>query len=85
MSPLSSAVAGKSTFMFTHRFEILSYLTVTHCRAGIMYTSGVGEEDQNLKSGVLSLSGTGFLGAIGRSLDLGKLIKVSSTSILMND
>ncbi|XP_056853685.1 uncharacterized protein LOC108818987 [Raphanus sativus] len=40
-------------------------------RAGIMYTSSVGEEDQNLKSGVLSLSGTGFLGAIGRSLDLG--------------
>ncbi|KAG2312393.1 hypothetical protein Bca52824_023950 [Brassica carinata] len=41
-------------------------------RAGIMYTSSsVGEEDQNLKSGVLSLTGTGFLGAIGRSLDLG--------------
>lgn len=40
-----------------------------------MYTSSVGEEDQNLKSGVLSLSGTGFLGAIGRSLDLGKLNK----------
>uniref|UniRef100_M4E1C6 TraB domain-containing protein n=1 Tax=Brassica campestris TaxID=3711 RepID=M4E1C6_BRACM len=39
--------------------------------AGIMYTSGVGEEDQNLKSGALSLSGTGFLGAVGRSLDLG--------------
>ncbi|WZZ32270.1 hypothetical protein YC2023_015671 [Brassica napus] len=40
-------------------------------RAGIMYTSDVGEEDQNLKSGALSLSGTGFLGAVGRSLDLG--------------
>ncbi|XP_020867376.1 traB domain-containing protein isoform X1 [Arabidopsis lyrata subsp. lyrata] len=41
-------------------------------RAGIMYTSSVGGEvDQNLKSGVLSLTGTGFLGAVGRSLDLG--------------
>ncbi|XP_024011462.1 traB domain-containing protein isoform X1 [Eutrema salsugineum] len=40
-------------------------------RAGIMYTSSVGEDDQNLKSGVLSLTGTGFLGAVGRSLDLG--------------
>ncbi|XP_023637282.1 traB domain-containing protein isoform X1 [Capsella rubella] len=41
-------------------------------RAGIMYTSSVGgEADQNLKSGVLSLTGTGFLGAVGRSLDLG--------------
>ncbi|CAH8279328.1 unnamed protein product [Arabidopsis lyrata] len=40
--------------------------------AGIMYTSSVGGEvDQNLKSGVLSLTGTGFLGAVGRSLDLG--------------
>ncbi|KAL0824796.1 hypothetical protein Bca101_048473 [Brassica carinata] len=29
------------------------------------------QEDQNLKSGALSLSGTGFLGAVGRSLDLG--------------
>ncbi|CAL9243189.1 unnamed protein product [Arabidopsis halleri] len=39
---------------------------------GIMYTSSVGGEvDQNLKSGVLSLTGTGFLGAVGRSLDLG--------------
>ncbi|XP_020867383.1 traB domain-containing protein isoform X2 [Arabidopsis lyrata subsp. lyrata] len=37
-----------------------------------MYTSSVGGEvDQNLKSGVLSLTGTGFLGAVGRSLDLG--------------
>ena len=50
-----------------------------------MYTSGAGEENQNLKSGALSLSGTGFLGAVGRSLDLGKLIKASSTSMLMND
>jgi hypothetical protein len=41
-------------------------------RAGIMYTSSVGGEvDQNLKSGELSLTGTGFLGAVGRSLDLG--------------
>jgi hypothetical protein len=37
-----------------------------------MYTSSVGGEvDQNLKSGELSLTGTGFLGAVGRSLDLG--------------
>ncbi|CAN8253353.1 unnamed protein product [Cochlearia groenlandica] len=42
-------------------------------RAGIMYTStsSVVEKDQNLKSGVFSLTGTGFLGAVGRSLDLG--------------
>lgn len=49
-----------------------------------MYTSSVGEEDQNLKSGVLSLSGTGFLGAIGRSLDLGKLIKAYSFFFFLN-
>ncbi|KFK26809.1 hypothetical protein AALP_AA8G296400 [Arabis alpina] len=36
-----------------------------------MYTSSVGEDDQSLKSGVFSLTGTGFLGAVGRSLDLG--------------
>lgn len=52
-----------------------------------MYTtSSVGEEDQNLKSGVLSLTGTGFLGAIGRSLDLGKLMKSFFIfEVLMND
>lgn len=83
MSLSSSAVAGKSFFYYVPGLRFLSYLTVTRCRAGIMYTSGVGEEDQNLKSGALSLSGTGFLGAVGRSLDLGKLIKASSTSTLM--
>ncbi|XP_010536486.1 PREDICTED: traB domain-containing protein isoform X2 [Tarenaya hassleriana] len=41
-------------------------------RAGIMYTSSVGEVDQNMRSGMFSLTGTGFLGAVGRSLNLGK-------------
>uniref|UniRef100_A0A1J3CV20 TraB domain-containing protein n=1 Tax=Noccaea caerulescens TaxID=107243 RepID=A0A1J3CV20_NOCCA len=36
-----------------------------------MYTSSLGDDDQNLKSGAFSLTGTGFLGAVGRSLDLG--------------
>ncbi|KAG5409438.1 hypothetical protein IGI04_005757 [Brassica rapa subsp. trilocularis] len=63
----------KVFFLLCSKFEIFVVSDSKHinCRAGIMYTSGVGEEDQNLKSGALSLSGTGFLGAVGRSLDLG--------------
>ncbi|KAK9178729.1 hypothetical protein WN943_027922 [Citrus x changshan-huyou] len=40
-------------------------------RAGIMYTSNGGENDQQLRSNMFSLSGTGFFGAVGRSIDLG--------------
>ncbi|XP_022140936.1 traB domain-containing protein isoform X2 [Momordica charantia] len=40
-------------------------------RAGIMYTSDAGEPDQKLKSNMFSLSGDGFLGAVGRSINLG--------------
>ncbi|XP_010662527.1 uncharacterized protein LOC100250288 isoform X1 [Vitis vinifera] len=40
-------------------------------RAGIMYTSNHGELNQQLRSSMFSLSGTGFFGAIGRSINLG--------------
>ncbi|GER34975.1 TraB family protein [Striga asiatica] len=40
-------------------------------RAGIMYTPENGEQSQQLKSNMFSLSGTGFFGAIGRSINLG--------------
>ncbi|CAA0809491.1 TraB family protein [Striga hermonthica] len=40
-------------------------------RAGIMYTPENGEQSQQLKSTMFSLSGTGFFGAIGRSINLG--------------
>lgn len=41
-------------------------------RAGIMYTSNGGENDQQLRSNMFSLSGSGFFGAVGRSIDLGE-------------
>lgn len=37
-----------------------------------MYTSNHGELNQQLRSSMFSLSGTGFFGAIGRSINLGK-------------
>jgi hypothetical protein len=37
-----------------------------------MYTSNDGELGQQLRSNMFSLSGTGFFGAVGRSLNLGK-------------
>ncbi|KAI3458201.1 hypothetical protein Pfo_014864 [Paulownia fortunei] len=40
-------------------------------RAGIMYTPDNGEQNQQLRSSMFSLSGTGFFGAIGRSINLG--------------
>ncbi|XP_050254704.1 uncharacterized protein LOC126700557 isoform X1 [Quercus robur] len=40
-------------------------------RAGIMYTSNDGEVGQQLRSNMFSLSGTGFFGAVGRSINLG--------------
>ncbi|XP_065866433.1 uncharacterized protein [Euphorbia lathyris] len=40
-------------------------------RAGIMYTSDEGEAGQQLRSSMFSLSGTGFFGAVGRSVNLG--------------
>ncbi|KAJ0043585.1 hypothetical protein Pint_17378 [Pistacia integerrima] len=40
-------------------------------RAGIMYTSDGGENDSQLRSNMFSLSGTGFFGAVGRSINLG--------------
>ncbi|XP_073138087.1 uncharacterized protein [Henckelia pumila] len=40
-------------------------------RAGIMYTTENGELNQQLKSSMFSLSGTGFFGAVGRSINLG--------------
>lgn len=36
-----------------------------------MYTLDTGEPDQKLKSNMFSLSGDGFLGAVGRSINLG--------------
>ncbi|KAI8030636.1 TraB domain-containing protein [Camellia lanceoleosa] len=40
-------------------------------RAGIMYMSNDGEVGQQMRSNMFSLSGTGFFGAMGRSLNLG--------------
>ncbi|KAM7491660.1 hypothetical protein LguiA_034581 [Lonicera macranthoides] len=40
-------------------------------RAGIMYTSNDGELGQQLKSNMFSLTGNGFFGAVGRSINLG--------------
>ncbi|XP_015166800.1 traB domain-containing protein isoform X4 [Solanum tuberosum] len=40
-------------------------------RAGIMYTSDEIDLNQPLKSNMFSLSGTGFFGAVGRSINLG--------------
>ncbi|XP_021691331.2 uncharacterized protein LOC110672772 isoform X2 [Hevea brasiliensis] len=40
-------------------------------RAGIMYTGNEGEIGKQLKSNMFSLSGTGFFGAVGRSINLG--------------
>ncbi|XP_075648839.1 uncharacterized protein LOC142619575 isoform X5 [Castanea sativa] len=40
-------------------------------RAGIMYTSNDDEVGQQLRSNMFSLSGTGFFGAVGRSINLG--------------
>ncbi|KAB5532407.1 hypothetical protein DKX38_019077 [Salix brachista] len=39
--------------------------------AGIMYISDEGEVGQQLRSSMFSLSGTGFFGAVGRSINLG--------------
>lgn len=41
-------------------------------RAGIMYTSIDDENGPKLKSNMFSLSGDGFFGAVGRSLNLGE-------------
>lgn len=40
-------------------------------RAGIMYTSSETEVEPRLKSNPFSLSGSGFFGAVGRSINLG--------------
>ncbi|KAL3647383.1 hypothetical protein CASFOL_008351 [Castilleja foliolosa] len=40
-------------------------------RAGIMYTPENDDQNQQLRSGTFSLTGTGFFGAIGRSINLG--------------
>ncbi|KAL9225284.1 hypothetical protein vseg_001229 [Gypsophila vaccaria] len=40
-------------------------------RAGIMYTSSSDQPQQELKSNMFSLSGAGFFGAVGRSINLG--------------
>ncbi|KDP22328.1 hypothetical protein JCGZ_26159 [Jatropha curcas] len=40
-------------------------------RAGIMYTCIEDENGQQLRSNMFSLSGTGFFGAVGRSINLG--------------
>ncbi|KAH7855984.1 hypothetical protein Vadar_031272 [Vaccinium darrowii] len=40
-------------------------------RAGIMYMTNDGELGQEMRSNMFSLSGTGFFGAVGRSLNLG--------------
>ncbi|KAJ1402518.1 Pheromone shutdown, TraB [Sesbania bispinosa] len=40
-------------------------------RAGIMYAAGNDELGKQLRSNMFSLSGTGFFGAVGRSINLG--------------
>lgn len=49
-----------------------------------MYATNEGDGSQQLRSSMFSLSGTGFVGAIGRSINLGKrqlLIIHAQTSI----
>lgn len=50
----------------------LNYCTDNFYRAGIMYTSENDELDKQLRSNMFSLSGTGFFGAVGRSINLGE-------------
>lgn len=51
---------------------VISLIAEFICRAGIMYISDEGEVGQQLRSSMFSLSGTGFFGAVGRSINLGK-------------
>ncbi|KAL3575730.1 hypothetical protein D5086_023831 [Populus alba] len=50
---------------------VISLIAEFICRAGIMYISDEGEVGQQLRSSMFSLSGTGFFGAVGRSINLG--------------
>ncbi|KAK6155773.1 hypothetical protein DH2020_010021 [Rehmannia glutinosa] len=48
-----------------------SVMKLGNLLAGIMYTPENGDQNQQLRSSMFSLSGTGFFGAIGRSINLG--------------
>ena len=51
-------------------------------RAGIMYTCSDGKLKKQLRSSMFSLSGTGFFGAVGRSLGLGMFMDLAPYSQL---
>lgn len=61
------------TRVIINLFNLHFFLTslVAEFRAGIMYTSDDNDINQPLKSNMFSLSGTGFFGAVGRSINLG--------------
>lgn len=60
-------------FIFKTSIHIITSIVAEFIfRAGIMYASSDGELVQQLRSNMFSLSGTGFFGAVGRSIDLGK-------------
>ncbi|MBA0587198.1 hypothetical protein Gorai_000332, partial [Gossypium raimondii] len=53
-------------------FHVLTFITAEFIfRAGIMYISSGVENGEQLRSNMFSLSGTGFFGAVGRSINLG--------------
>lgn len=43
-----------------------------------MYAANEGEVSQQLRSSMFSLSGTGFFGAVGRSINLGEQALISA-------
>lgn len=72
---LRTADLNHTTCLFSIH-HLTSHLAESIFRAGIMYTSTDGELHQQLKSSMFSLSGTGFFGAVSRSIDLGEFISL---------
>ncbi|KAK7391120.1 hypothetical protein VNO78_19500 [Psophocarpus tetragonolobus] len=72
------ATTHLSHYSATHVDRVLRSLTpdnvvveLCRSRAGIMYVNANDEVDKQLRSNMFSLSGTGFFGAVGRSINLG--------------
>lgn len=74
MGPLNFlGFVSSMLFVFNLLFGFLIYIiSQLIFRAGIMYTSDGAENDQQLRSNMFSLSGTGFFDAVGRSINLGE-------------
>lgn len=52
-------------------YGLTSPVTEWSFRAGIMYAAENGDQNQQLRSSMFSLSGNGFFGTVGRSINLG--------------